>query len=160
MTSLIVPLKKRVKELLPVIGEYFQAPSVKQSILRQEMTALRELMRAVTPENPALAGYKIYSQTDEDGIIAEIFRRIGDRSRAFIEIGCGNGTENNTHALLLAGWRGAWIDAAPAHIESIAQMIPLQTPQLRVMQAKVTRENVIGLIESTQLRDLDLLSVD
>ncbi|MBY0432045.1 MAG: hypothetical protein K2Q10_12660, partial [Rhodospirillales bacterium] len=29
-------------------------------------------------------GYKMYSQSDEDGLIAEIFRRIGYASRRFI----------------------------------------------------------------------------
>jgi hypothetical protein len=157
MTSLITRMKTRIKELLSASSEYLQAPSVKQPLLRQEMAALRELMRDATPDNPALAGYKMYSQTDEDGIIAEIFRRIGEGNRTFFEIGCGNGTENNTHALLLAGWRGTWVDASTAHIDSIARWIPLETPILRVLKTKVTRENVSSIIGAN---DVDFLSID
>jgi hypothetical protein len=35
------------------------------------------------------SGYKVYSQSDEDGIIAEIVRRIGTTNRRFVEFGCG-----------------------------------------------------------------------
>ena len=36
-------------------------------------------------------GYKVFSQGDEDGVIAEIFRRIGTTDRRFVEFGCGDG---------------------------------------------------------------------
>ncbi|MDR0579328.1 MAG: hypothetical protein LBG21_01855 [Campylobacteraceae bacterium] len=42
-------------------------------------------------------GYKVYSQNDEDGIISEIFHRIGTANRVFVEFGVENGLENNTH---------------------------------------------------------------
>jgi hypothetical protein len=52
------------------------------------------------------AGYKVYSQGDEDGMIAEIFRRIGTTDRRFVEFGCGDGLENNTAYLRFQGWSG------------------------------------------------------
>ncbi len=54
---------------------------------------------------------RVYSQNGEDGIIAEIFRRITPRDRLFIELGTQNGLENNTRLLLEQGWRGLWVDA-------------------------------------------------
>ena len=36
------------------------------------------------------------SQNGEDGIIHEIFRRIGTTTKVFAEVGVGNGCENNT----------------------------------------------------------------
>jgi hypothetical protein len=66
-------------------------------------------------------GRKVYSQNDEDGIIAEIFRRIGTGSRRFIEIGAADGLENNTVWLLLQGWSGTWLEASPALAEGIAR---------------------------------------
>src|SRR5262245_40537087 len=38
-------------------------------------------------------GFKVYSQNDEDGIIQEIFRRIGSSNRTFVEFGAGDGLE-------------------------------------------------------------------
>ncbi|MBR0150062.1 MAG: hypothetical protein IJP89_01730 [Synergistaceae bacterium] len=35
-------------------------------------------------------GFKVYSQNDEDGIIQEIFRRIGTTDKHFIEFGVQN----------------------------------------------------------------------
>ena len=46
-------------------------------------------------------GFKVHSQNEEDGIIQEIFRRIGVTNKKFIEIGVGDGLENNTLFLLL-----------------------------------------------------------
>ena len=55
-------------------------------------------------------GYKVYSQNDEDGIINEIFRRIGTETKEFIELGVDNGLECNTHFLLHREWHGLWIE--------------------------------------------------
>ena len=52
------------------------------------------------------------SQNDEDGIIHEIFRRVGATGRVFVEIGVGDGFENNTAFLASMGWRGYWVDAS------------------------------------------------
>ena len=53
---------------------------------------------------------KIFSQSDEDGITLEIVKRIGLSAGTCIEIGSGNGLENNTLVLLATGWNAIWID--------------------------------------------------
>ena len=162
--SLTDAFKSRIKLLLEIVGVYFQSAAVEQVVLRREIAALHDLMRASTPDNPALAGYKVYSQTDEDGIIAEIFRRIGAGARTFVEIGCGNGTENNTHFLLLDGWRGTWIDGSKMNVDLIARWIPLETSRLHVRRVMVTRDNAVELVRAAmdrlRARELDLLSLD
>src|SRR5262245_10338826 len=45
-------------------------------------------------------GFKMYSQNDEDGILQEMFRRVGTANRTFIEFGVQNGFECNTAKLL------------------------------------------------------------
>src|SRR5712692_7083734 len=67
--------------------------------------------RNADPKRLLRHGYKVYSQNDEDGIIAEIFRRIGTTSRTFVEFGVETGIECNTVKLLIEGWRGLWIEA-------------------------------------------------
>jgi hypothetical protein len=113
------------------------------------------------PESPAGFGYKVYSQADEDGIIDRICDRLGVRAGSFAEIGCGNGRENNSHFLLLKGWRGVWIDGDPANIAAIRAALPA-SERLQVIEAMVTRENVGALLapEVKRLGALDLLSVD
>lgn len=66
-------------------------------------------------KNPLNAfGRKVFSQSDEDGIIFEIVRRINSKSRelkCFFEFGCGDGSENNTLALAAQKWKGVWLDS-------------------------------------------------
>lgn len=53
---------------------------------------------------------KSFSQFDEDGITTEILKRIEVSSAPnFLEIGVGNGLENNTLLLAARGWNGVWI---------------------------------------------------
>src|ERR1700735_4114540 len=58
------------------------------------------------------SGYRVYSQADEDGILHEIFRRVGEGKRTFLELGVGNGLENNTLFLLIQGWNGIWLEGS------------------------------------------------
>ena len=108
-------------------------------------------------------GRSVYSQNDEDGILAEIFRRIGTGSRRFLEFGVERGLECNTLCLLEQGWSGAWIEA---HAPYVAEMEAgfrrwVQSGRLTVRTAFVLRENIDALIAGLGLpRDVDLLSID
>lgn len=106
------------------------------------------------PDNPSLNGFRVYSQTDEDGIIEEVFRRIGE-GRTFLEIGCGDGLENNTHYLLLKGWTGLWIDGSPKNLASIRRNLPDNVRSLEVRKMLVDINNV-----GEFARDVDFLSLD
>lgn len=109
--------------------------------------------------NPLLAyGAKHYSQHDEDGIIEEIARRIlGVRAGTFLELGVGNGLENNTLNLLAKGWRGVWLGG-----ESLA--FTNTGKRLSFKQCWIDRENVAALahaaLQAHGIEQLDLLSLD
>jgi hypothetical protein len=108
-------------------------------------------------------GYKGYSQGDEDGIIDEIFRRIGTTDRSFVEFGVGNGLQNNTAALLLAGWRGDWLEGSAEDVAHIEAMFAPQLArgELRVRRTFITAENIETLFtEAGVPTEPDLLSID
>ena len=63
-------------------------------------------------------GFKVFSQQDEDGIIEEIFKRIGTTNKKFLEFGV-NSKDNNTTFLLLNGWTGIWLEASGSKIKKI-----------------------------------------
>ncbi|MGB6294647.1 MAG: hypothetical protein WBF90_00510 [Rivularia sp. (in: cyanobacteria)] len=136
---------------------------IKQIPIIQEMDRIKESPRYQDPKSLIPFGYKIYSQTDEDGIIREIFRRIGLTNKIFVEFGIGNGLENNTLSLLFEDWKGLWIDASFEDVKKIrkhfAQIIANE--QLKVVQSFITKDNINKLI-STQIQsnEIDLLSVD
>src|SRR5437868_2912005 len=75
--------------------------------------------RNADPRRLLRYGFKTYSQNDEDGIIQEIFRRIGAGNRSFVEFGVQNGLECNTVKLLVEGWRGLWIEANARSVAEI-----------------------------------------
>ncbi len=86
-------------------------------------------------------GYKVYSQNDEDGIIESIFSDIGIKNKLFIEIGIGNGIENNTHYLLLKNWTGLWIDINAKSIKGLYNLIN-NSNRLDFISKKITPDNI------------------
>jgi hypothetical protein len=129
--------------------------------LSRELARLQSELRETMPENPAGYGFKVYSQADEDGILERICERLGIGRGVFAEIGCGDGRENNTHYLLLKGWRGAWLDGNAENIAAIRTALPPNS-RLRLQDVFVTRENVVDVLRSELdgLGEPDLLSVD
>ena len=102
-------------------------------------------------------GYKCYSQNEEDGLIAEILRRIGvGSSGKFVEFGVGNGMECNTLQLLLSGWRGICIGN-----EDLAFPVPDQSPLIYV-KGFVNLENFPQIVRVIQKegKNVDFLSMD
>jgi len=140
------------------------AASLEDRIL-STVERLKYNIREQAPENIALLGYKVYSQSDEDGIIQAIFEKISisPDGGTFVEIGCGDGLQNNTHTLLLLGWRGAWIDGSLRNISFIKEHLPA-SKNLIVEHQFVTRDNVFGLVSRLMAAlatiTLDFLSLD
>ena len=55
-------LWRKLRNVLPIVGEAFAAPSIKQAMIDQEIRALKADLQLRTPGNPALFGFKVYSQ--------------------------------------------------------------------------------------------------
>jgi hypothetical protein len=108
-------------------------------------------------------GYRVYSQSDEDGVLNEIFRRIGEGGRTFVELGAGDGVENNTLFLLMQGWRGLWVEGSARRVAAIRKKLSLVIPEghLRVEQHFVTAGSVDSLLAAqAPTQNVDLLSID
>ena len=110
-------------------------------------------------------GYKVYSQNDEDGIINEIFNRIGTTNKFFIEFGVQDGIECNCHYLLFQDWEGVFIEGSKDYCDKINEYYEylISKSKLQVINAFITRENINDLISTTKaviIKDIDLLSID
>ena len=104
-----------------------------------------------------------YSQNGEDGIIQEILNRIGETNKYFVEIGAGNGLQNNTAVLLMNNWRGHWIEAAPNNIEIIEDRFRflIASGNLSVDSSKVSADTVEERLGGFDVpEEFDLLSID
>jgi len=106
-------------------------------------------------------GQSVNSQNGEDGILNEIFRRIGRTDRVFVEIGVGDGLENNSAFLLAQGWRGYWVDGNDSFVERIAPALVGRGDRLQWRVRFVDRENIAATLDEMSVpQEFDLLSLD
>lgn len=111
--------KKQVNNVQRFFGTYdlIKVQSIQQET---EYKRVKDEIAAKYPDSIALCGHKVYSQTDEDGIIEEIFKRIPNDKR-FLEIGIQTGIECNSLFLLLQGWKGTWVEGDTNYCKRIAK---------------------------------------
>jgi len=119
--------------------------------------------RHADPKRLLRYGFKVYAQNDEDGIIQEIFRRIGTTNRVFVEFGVETGVECNSVKLLVEGWRGLWIEAGRVHASAIRQRFApfVADGRLTLLEEIVTAENIDALLaQAGTTGEIDLLAID
>jgi hypothetical protein len=119
--------------------------------------------RYADPKRLLRHGAKVFSQNDEDGMIEEVFKRIGGGERTFIEFGVETGVQCNTVKLLLEGWRGLWLEGSSKDVAEIGRTLGsyLGSGKLVVKEAMVTAENVNDLFAQAGFRgEIGVLSID
>lgn len=154
-------LLNRLKRKIGYISDQLLKTSV--AIRRARYEELRNEKLKSSRKALAGYGYKLFSQSDEDGIINEIFRRIGVTTKTFVEFGVGDGLENNSVALLYEGWSGLWIEGSGEFCERIRKgfSLAIESGQLKLINNFVTPENINDLISSEiGLSEIDMLSID
>lgn len=136
---------------------------LKRSLSEQWRFVLLDTVRYRNEKRLNKYEYQVFSQNGEDGLLAEVFKRIGVTNRCFVEFGVGDGLENNTAYLLMNGWTGLWIeiDQHSCHmIETGLQRI-IRSKRLIVKNSRVSVENVERLFaEANVPAQFDLLSID
>jgi FkbM family methyltransferase len=99
-----------------------------------------------------------HSQNGEDGILAEIFRRIGITDRRFVEIGAGDGTENCTRELVAEGFGGVWIEGDAV---AAARARATALPGVTVVGQRIDRDNLLPLLAAALVpAEPDLVVID
>lgn len=157
-----------MRRMLRSARRWFHRPLLDQLARIERQVFLLRLQQAGSgpPHDPRSLrpfGYSTYSQYDEDGLLDEVFARIGTEQRVFVELGVGDGLENNTAALLVGGWSGVWVDADARQCERIRSVFAdaLSSERLTLVEAFVRAETIDGLLEPLGLpQDVDLLSID
>ncbi len=158
-----LPLIRELDLIAQRLGRVEQAQALATSVqARQLIEWLKNTdPRYAEPKRLLRHSFQVCSQGGEDGIIQEIFRRIGTTNRVFCEFGVGDGAENNTSFLLSQGWNGFWIDANPRFKNRLAQSGLADGTRLRHVVKKINRENIIGIFAELAVpREPDFLSVD
>lgn len=104
---------------------------------------------------------KGFSQNGEDGVIAEIMRRIGVAHATFVEFGIESGAEGNCVYLAEArGWSGLFMEGDSDHFARLERRYR-DRDRIQTVKAMVGPDNINDLIRSAGFDDdLDLLSID
>lgn len=114
-----------------------------------------------------LAPYRqnIYSQNGEDGVLAEVLRRLEISTGQFVEFGAWDGKYlSNTYALLRKGWSGVYIEPDRERFNDLMVTRQEFPSQLEIFNFFVKAEgaNTLDniLAESSIAKDFEVLSID
>lgn len=133
-----------------------------QSAIAEE-DALKRHPRFGDPRRLHAAAFRAFSQHGEDGMIEEVFRRIGAPTKTFVEIGVGDGMENNTVYLLRTGWRGWWCEGGAAEVSAIRKSFApeLADGRLTLLAGMLAAAEVPSALATAGVpSEPDLLSLD
>ena len=110
-------------------------------------------------------GHRSFSVSNDDGLIQEIFKRIGVSNRYFIEFGVHDGIQSNSTALLYQHWKGLRLEASSNYhalgIHHFRKFI--KSGQLRTASRFLTAENINAAISQNlhpAVSEIDLLVID
>ena len=107
----------------------------------------------------------IHSQNGEDGVIAEINRRLGIGNGQFVEFGAWNGKHlSNTYHLLEQGWEGVYIEADEQKFNDLLENMdsfPGMVDSIKAMVAIEGEQSLDALLSNTRVNpNFELLSID
>ena len=104
---------------------------------------------------------KIYSQHGEDGIINFLSDNLKENSNYFVEIGCGDGVENNSRNLFLNNWSGLVCDNYK-NIYRYTNLIKnkIKEEQFNSLAGLIDLDNINILINLIKDKDIAFLSLD
>lgn len=104
---------------------------------------------------------RFFSQSDEDGILEKILLRLGISNKGkILEFGVGDGSQNNSLALITKGWESYWIGG-----EELKFNFPTSTRR-HFKKTWITLDNIVELTSealskmNTKGEDIDVVSLD
>jgi hypothetical protein len=167
MNFILYPLKALILKFFSVAG----IVAIDSNVEKLTPLAVEDFIQKHLFNNPKYSDprklnryeRKSFSQNGEDGIINEIFKRIGTSNRFFVEFGVGNGLENNTVFLLFQDWKGVWIEGNPKQVRFMKTKFAsvIATEQLRLQQAFIDSETIESLFKRNEVpAEFDLLTID
>lgn len=162
-----------IKKLARKIRSFATAPVLQRQERSTDLSQLQlklqyaELARTGAPlPNLRDVGFRVYSESDEDGILLYIFSLIGMQSRSSVELCAGNGMDANTANLIINhGWHGLLIEGDSAQVARGREFYK-HNPHTRFfpptfLHEWVTRENVNDILTKAGFTGaIDLLSLD
>jgi hypothetical protein len=148
------------KELAIARFELSRTTRIQQQIYREILVRERREMGCAFP---SAFEQQTFSQNGEDGIIQEICKRLEIKNGFFVELGTGDGSENNTRLLLESDWKGIWIDGDSNCCKTAEKNLVkfIADQRLRIYHEHIDAENANNVLGAKNIpHQLDMLSID
>jgi hypothetical protein len=103
---------------------------------------------------------KVFSQNGEDGVVEEIFRRIGTTNKTVVEFGVEDGVECNARYLVeRLGWAAVLLDGWDVGVRKARELYAGKP--VTVVESFITAENIVDLFRANGVpAEPDLVVVD
>ena len=161
-------LSRKLKELIRIVVPDNRTEILNNKISQIQLFLYYQQLKKKQLPLPSFdtAGFRVYSQSDEDGILLYIFSLIGMNNKKCAELACGTPYGANTTNLICNwGWRGLLIDANQQAIRIANDFYQsnkdtwLYPP--RLLSKWVTKENINDILRQNNFTgEIDLLSLD
>lgn len=107
----------------------------------------------------------VYSQNGEDGVLAELLRRLGITSGTFVEFGAWDGIHlSNTRHLFDQGWGGVYIESDPVRFAALVSNYAGALDRVQLVHVTVTpfgESSLDRILSRAKVpRCFDVLSID
>ena len=140
---------KRALELDTALGAArIQAEWTARTLLTDKYRRLRELADRHPSRQGSLteSEFQVFSQNGEDGVIAEILRRITVPTHYFVEFGLESGVQGNCVFLAdVMNWRGLFMESEKASFEGLRRKYG-SNDRVSVLEVDVTPANINALL--------------
>ncbi len=147
--------KETVTKVYNKLGDVFEKfpTKVKRHQKREEKK------KSETPQSLLHHEKQVYSQHGEDGIIAEIFKRIGKTNQFFVEFCIQTGEESNCRLLLEQGRKGLRIEWSAEDAQKAENLF--KNYAITIVNEFITKDNIQQIFQKNNVpKDMDLLSID
>lgn len=156
------------EEILLSLDEYLEFKQKSGNNLQISQQILFNQYRDISNfPNYLDSGFSAFSQDNEDGILLEIFSKIGFQNKTFIEIGAGNGVffSNCANLCMNFGFNGLFIESDTQKVsDGISYYENSYRTNLfppKFCSSFVTKDNINQLItDYNGPKTIDLLSID
>jgi hypothetical protein len=122
-------MKNLLSSLLIRFGELLEVMGHRISFLRSADILIEDYLAQHLYGNPSIrmtsdstnSKHKFFHKMARTELSSKSFAALALINKFFVEFGVGDGLENNTVALLLHGWQGAWIEGDRSHVKKLAR---------------------------------------
>jgi hypothetical protein len=144
-----------------VINYLKRADAMRRINLSLGRGAVTAGLRVIDSTNPLSWEFSAFSQNGEDGIIDYLTSKIKDPNYYFIEVGTGDGIENNSAWLAIAKkYSGIMIEGDQISVQRCKQVIPTLNLGVECLHLFVDEDNAKDLTNFALHKNPDLFSLD